>query len=445
MTKKINAFITRDDFINNNPNTVSPIFEISDLALTYSKNKQIYYDSNDSIYSLYLFKIENSNSLTQIEVNNIIIVVKNFISFLSSTTLTSKTQIILSFINNFNTVNTSIPISNFNYNEIINYNNLKVPNYLTFKINNIDCNIWLSDSVFKVFYPFYDIQIVTPFENFNSIINNVSAIVTALDNFNLVDFNTRIELNKQNNPTTYTRILNIPYKVPSSNIIKNCYFGFNIYGLQGNYEFILKLELYNYLLNTVGLTSSIVENIFPDILKINEFFIIPRWDDFAIPNQVGQNGINSQISLAFTRPFDINKFIKIYGEDTSILNYLRHNTYNVPFDYNNILLNIVNGYYTENNLKDFKNNFKDLITVSSTHPDFSRMTTRTQQFTTLLMNLLHITNSDNSTELFNKIITNSSILTTKIITRNTIEYLSTKFENWQLYIIPKYEYIRLNI
>lgn len=445
MLKEIKAFITRDDFVNNIPNNVAPLFELSDISLTYSKNKQIFYDSTNTIYSLFLFNIKNGTTLTQIEVNSIIKVIKDFSSFLTSTLLISKSHIILSFVNNFNTVNSSTPITNFNYNDVINYGGLKAPDYITFEINNILCRIWLSDNAFKVFYPDYNIQIVTPFENFNNIINNVSAVVAELDNFSLVDFNIRIELDKQNNPTTYTRILNIPYKIPSSNITKNCYFGFNIYGIQGNYEFILKLELYNYLLNVVGLTSSTIESIFPSLLKINEFFIIPRWNYFAIPTQVGQNGINSQVVLAYNRTFDINKFIKVYGSDNTIINYLQNNTYNVPFDYNNILLNIVNGYHTEDHLKDFKENFKDLITVSSTHPDFSRMTTKTQQFVTLLMNMLTIADSDNSTEMFNKIIANSNELTTRIITRDTVEYISQRFENWQIYVLPKYEYIRLHI
>ena len=47
--------------------------------------------------------------------------------------------------------------------------------------------------------------------------------------------------------------------------------------------------------------------------------------------------------------------------------------------------------------------------------------------------------------MFNKIIANSNELTTRIITRDTVEYISQRFENWQIYVLPKYEYIRLHI
>lgn len=438
MTKQIKAFVTNDSFINNAPNAISPIYEISDIALTYSRNKQIYYSSNNSLYSLYLFKSTGLTHLTQTEVNNIIDVIISFSTFLTNTTITNKQQIIISFLNNFNLANSSNPLSNFNYNNIVSTNNIRSVDYITFTINNINCEIWLSDSVFKEFYPDYEISIVLPFNNFSTIFNNISSFIAALDNFNLLEFNTRIEADKNNNPTTYTRILNIPFKVPNSNVFKNCYFAFNIYGAKGNYDFILKLELYNYLTNTLGLSANLVEARFPSILNINEFFIIPRWDKISIPAHVGQSSINSQIILAYAEPFDMNKYIKIYTDN----NYLRNNTYAVPFDYNNIILFITNGYYTEPDIKDFKQYFSDFITVTSSHPDFARMSLRTQRFITLLENMLSVADSNDSTELFNKLISNNNYRFS-IIKRENVSYLTYFYEKHQIYVIPKYQFLSL--
>lgn len=438
MAKIIKAFVTRDDFINNTANVVSSIYELSDKALTYSKNKQQFYSTIDSKYSLYLFNIENGTSLLQNEVNDIIKVISSFTTFLTNTTITVKQNIIISFTNEFNTQNPTSQITNLNYSQDISYNGVRAPDYLSFTIDNIDCSIWLSNEHFELFYPNYEISIVFPFHNFTTIFNNASSMITALNTFNLVEFNTRVELDKEDKPTTYTAILNIPYKVPNTSINRDCYFAFNIYGGQGNYDFILRLELYNYLTNTLGFNGNLIEQLFPTILNINEFFITPRWERIAIPSQIGQVGINSQLSLTYNEEFDLNKFIKIYTNT----NYLKNNTYSVPFDYNNILLYITNGYYTEAQYKDFKNYYSDFITVTSIHPDFSRMSTRTQRFISLLETLLNVSDCNSSSELFNNIlqITDYSL---NIIDRGGVSYLTTFFDKHQYYIIPKYEQLSL--
>lgn len=438
MSKEIKAFVTNDLFIDNTANVVSPLYEISDIALTYSKTKQQYTSSVNPLYSLYLFKSIELTGLTQDEVNDIIRVIDSLSAFLSTTQLTSKQQIVISFTNEYNLANPTAPVSNLTYNNTIDANLTRSVDYLSFTIKTINCEIWLTDSIFRTFYPHYDINIILPFANFPSIINNTSNFITALDDFNLLQFNERIEDNKNINPTTYSKILNIPYRVPNTSVYKNCYFAFNIYGLQGNYDYILKLELYQYLTETLLIPGSVAEELFPSILNINEFFITPRWDKIAIPSQVGQSSIASQITSAFSEEFDTNKFVQVYNNTT----YLRNNTYAVPFDYNNILLHITNGFYSESTVKDFKQYYHDFITVTSSHPDFARMAPRTQHLVSLLESMIDVSNCNNSTELFNNLIGNTSYRFT-IINRSGVNYLSFFLEKHQIYILPKYEFLRL--
>lgn len=438
MAKEIKAFITRDDFVNNTPGNVSPIFELSEISLTYSKNKQQYYYSADSKYSLYVFKLLNDTSLLQTEVDSVIKVATEFTTFLTSTQLTIKQQLIASFISNYNLVNTTAPVTDLNYNTTIDYQNVRSCDYITFIVSGVNASIWLSDETFKSFYPDYEISPVLPFSNFSSIINSPTAFITALDSFNPIEFNNSIELNKNQFPTTFTKMINIPYRVPNTSIDKNCYFAFNIYGKQGNYDYVLKLELYNYLVSVLGLDGPTIELLFPTILNINEFFVTPQWSRIALSSQVGQNGINSQLQLAYSEPFTLNNFIKVYNN----INYLRDNTYSVPYDYNNLMLYITNGYYTEAPIKDFKQYYGDIITVTSIHPDFARMSAKTQRFITLISNMLQICDSSNSTEFFNKLIQNQDYVFT-IINRGGVTYLSIFYDKHQYYVIPRYAYLNL--
>lgn len=434
MAKEIKGFITRDDFVLSSNAEVSPLYELSDIAYTYSKEKKLYNSYTNSLYALHAFKQIDIDTLLQSEVEDIIDVVMKFSDYLTTSLVTNKQQSIIVFTNDFNLTNPSKPVSELNYNTVVSHRNIKSVDYITFKINGIFCSLWLSDEVFRAFYPEYDVNIVLPFSDFPAIVSNTSEFIQALESFDLIDFNKRVEQNKNELPTTYTKIVNIPYRVPNTSVTKNCYFAFNIYGLQGNYDYILKLELYDYLVNVLNLDGTYVETIFPTILNINEFFIVPRWDAVAIPTQVGQNGINSQIFSAYNQTFDQDKFIKVYNDPS----YLRSNTYNVPFDYNNVMLQVTNGYYTEMAVRDFKTYYNDLITVTSLHPDFARMKPRTQRFVTLMENMLDISNSANPTEMFNKIMQNENYRFT-IITRANVNYISIFFEDHQIYMVPKYQ------
>ncbi len=83
-----------------------------------------------------------------------------------------------------------------------------------------------------------------------------------------------------------------------------------------------------------------------------------------------------------------------------------------------------------------------LFPASSLSQDFGRMSSRTQRFIILLENLLDIADSNNQTELFNKVVQNDSYLFT-IIDRGGVTYVSVFFEEHQYYVIPKFEFLRL--
>lgn len=437
MPRQIRGFVTCDSFINNNEGVVAPIYELSDMGLTYSKQKQQYASSDDSTFSLYVFKEIDNDGLSQTEIDNIINIVKEFVLYCTTVQLSEAQDRVITFMANYNVAHSSAAISDLKYTTLIETENVTAPGYMTFTVLGISCSIWLNDPAFRGYFPDYEINIVYPFVNFNGTVANVSAMVSALSSFSLVEFNTRIEQAKGVYPTTYVKILNIPYRIPGTQILKDCYFAFNQYGAQGNYDYVLKLKLYE-ALQGLGLTSEYIEMIFPSILKINEFFITPRWDRFAIPTQIGQNGILSQISKAFSDTFDLATYIKVYND----LDYLKNNSYNVPYDYNNVLLTISNGYYSDEEVKDFKTYYSDLISVTSTHPDFGRMNTKTQHFATMLENMLEVADAETSVKMFNKMLSNHDY-TFNMITRQGVWYLSMFFDKHQIYVIPKFEYMRL--
>lgn len=436
MSKSIKGFVTCDSFVDNAQGAVAPIYEISAQGLTYARDRQHYYSTDDSLYSLVVFYQQTPGLLSQEETNSIIDVIKQFVRHCTLNRLQPKQAAIASFIYNYNIGHASTPVSDMTVSALLDTGATVAPDYISFTIRGVTAGLWLSDSAFRGFYPHYDIDIVLPFENFAQVVASGAGMMEAITGFSLVEFNKRIEDAKNNQPTTYTAILNIPYKLPNSTVVRDVYFAFNQYGSQGNYDYVLKLKLYEYLLS-LGLSSEYIESIFPTILKVNEFFITPRWDSMAVPSQVGQSGIMSQISLAYDTRFDLDKFVKVYTD----LEYLRTNSYNVPYDYNNILLTVTNGFYSEEAVKDFRTVYKDLISVTSTHPDFGRMARKTQRLVSLLENMLVISDTSTSTQMFTKMMDNENY-DFAILTRQGVNYLSVHYEGHQFYMVPKFEYLQ---
>lgn len=436
MAKKIKAFITRDDFITPGNWENSPIYELSDDSLTYSKRKEIIYPSEHPKYAVHSFGYQEVNKLTNIEANAIVRCVLEFVEHLTADAFSTKQKILSTFITRHNSLFPETPASNIDYNAVVNHLGLRAPDYITFTILDVDCSIWLSENTFNKLYPSYDINIVTPFDNFSNNINNTQETLRLLEEFSIITFNERIEINKDGYPPTVTRIMKIPYRVPNTELERDCYFCFNIYGLQGNHEHILRLELYRFLTEDVGLTPEFVESVFPSVLNINEFFLVPRWDRYAIPSQVGQGSINSQLTRTYTEEFDIEKFVKVYNNPT----FSKNNTYSFPCNFNNLLINVLNGFHTSPLVKDFMTYYKDIIAVSSNHPDFNRMSNRTQLFLTILEHFLEIADANSETELFNKIIQNTNH-NFNLTERGGITYVTIQFQDHQYYVIPRYEYL----
>lgn len=436
MSKDIKIFITRDDFIVPSNKLTSPVYELSEISSTYSKSKEIVYPSEHPTYAIHSFDHTLSNSIDNSEANFIIRAIKEFVDHATSLPTTSKQTILSGFLTRYNSLFPDEEITLLEYNTIIPYNGIRVPDYISFTMLGINCSIWLSEATFNKLYPAYDIGLVLPFENFETILPNTQEMLTRLEDFDPILFNERIETNKDSISPTVTRIVNVPFKVPNTNVTKKCYFGFNIYGINGNHEHILRLELHRHLTEDLGLNPTFVEERFPTILNVNEFFIVPRWDDYAIPSQVGQMGINSQVVKRFNPVNDMVNYVKIHNDE----NFFISNTYNVPHVSNNILLTVLNGLHSEDLLRDFKDYFDDIITVSSTHPDFNRMSTRTQRFLSLTEHLLIISDADSKTDLFNKIIS-STEYNFNITERAGITYVTFRYEDHQYYVVPRYEYL----
>jgi hypothetical protein len=104
---------------------------------------------------------------------------------------------------------------------------------------------------------------------------------------------------------------------------------------------------------------------------------------------------------------------------------------------------VTNGEYSNDEVKDFLSYYKDLITVNSLHPDFARMSAKTQKFLSMLFDLLKVGDASSSTELLDSIVSEKNYLF-RIIKRNEVLFVSILYDQHQYYLLPRYEMAQIN-
>lgn len=434
MKKQVRCFIIDTQHVTPDTNTVSELFELSEFSRTFAKRKEERKLKDDARNIIVSFHHNDDNHLTDDEVQLIISVTNRFATHATNTPTDRKSEIINNFINDHN-LSASAPMLSFNYNELVELDNARYPDFFTFETDELAASVWLSDATFKLTYPLYDIVTILPFENFQNIVRDNRQMVDALGKVTMSDLIERINLATNGYPPSYNKATNIPYYEVKGAEPIDCYFGTNIWGEHGNYDYIIKEDILGKL-KDLGLEDEFIEEHFPDIYKVNEFFFIPQWERYAIPYKTGQGSINSQITSTYNEPFTIGRFVPVYADDT---NYLRDNTLTVPYPYNNINLLVVNGKYTREEIRKFDGLFGDLIAVPTGHPDFARMSGPTQRFMINMTYLMHVADSADQTEVFNKIMATSELRIT-FSNRNDIEYLSASVDEHRYYILPRYIY-----
>ncbi|MNU19581.1 hypothetical protein D3C71_78110 [compost metagenome] len=255
----------------------------------------------------------------------------------------------------------------------------KVPSLGT---NNI--KIWFVDDAFASQYDEFEILVVPPMDNLNDFFKTGTQVEALLKLRTISQTADKIQQAKGGKPETIVRIdqydyvdpLNNAHRVPST-------WGILIYGAAGNNIDSIKDALVDYILENSDHTREEWTPILPDIFKRTEFVLIPRWDQYAIPNRETAAGIYSPFANLSGALAKLKALITNYPES-------HINSHGTAFGHPYKSLNILACGGPENRDDKFKltDVVADWIAVSSTSIDFNRMTQATQGWALLLGELL---------------------------------------------------------
>lgn len=425
------SFISNTMFANNTPGVVAQLGELSSLSHTFAREKG-YYSNKDTAPNLLVTTFTSNDGTVKITVPNIIAQqTLEIAAFIYNQTLGGITDITATvLLENLLTTFTG-KASDFECGNMVSDGTHTLPEYVSWKCltdsahgDNI-IKVWFVDASFQQQYEEYEIYVIPPFTTLNNFFlpgSDVEVLMGALTSAGTMD---RIQAAKQGYPETIVRTQTYNYIDPlNSNHIVPADWSVLIYGPAGDNIDSIKDALMAFILANSTHDRPSWVNIFPDIFKRTEFILLPLMDQFSIPNLVMTTGIYSpQVKLS-TSVAKMKQYATQYP-DPHISSYLTM----MGHPYRSVAILSIGSPDNREAKYELMDIFPDLIAVTSTSPDFNRMSQTTQDWASMLAEMLQVAES---VEEFTSVPPGM-----QKVHRDGILYLTKSFQNISYLVVAK--------
>lgn len=381
----LKGFITIYHRIDNVEGAVAPVGELSAHSYTFSSEKEIYNKSDYDGYRLTVFSNRDGDGNTvDVEdgaVEESLKIASWLNSFVDNNVVINDPALVQqAILTNFPDL-TKVVVG-----EMVKVNNDYFPSSLEL-VNGTTgkaLKLWFADSHFRQEYDEYEIKVIhpvkvlddmlRPYEEFNPILS----AVTYVEQMARVNAITTIDPATVVKPLTYDW-----YDQNDSRLTTRVSWTLIVYGQAGDNLERLQNAIIEQVLGETNGTDDQWQTAVPDLFSPTEYWLIPGWHRFAIPNQGLVVGIHSP----FTDVADINKragkffleqpddHIDVFTEATTAI-------------YKSLSLVTIGSKTNRNNIYRVSELFPDYMIVSSTSPDFARLAPATQEWVLLVHNML---------------------------------------------------------
>lgn len=427
----LKGFVTHANLINNTPGTIAPYGELSTQSMTYSREKGYYKSLTSNEITFVSFSSLNNGSpraISQDLANNVITIAKYIFDKAASTVgQTFSDDLALELLTNFGNMGNSFVCGAMVENggryapEWVSWRAVGVPDY---DVNN-NIKIWLSDSAFKLQYDEFNIVVVPPIVNLDDFFRSGVQVHQLIDSFSQSELINRVQLVKGNNPESFINAEEFDYIDPlnSGHKVKTTWHVL-IYGVAGNNSDAINEAIAQHILSRSTHTREEWTQILPDIFKRTEFIVVPFWNAVSIPNRQLQSGIYSPVTSPNAALNTVKQIVPSYAPA-----HINDNMQVLSNSYKSLQMGVIGGADNRYNLFKFTQLFNDYINTNSISLEFGRMTQRTQDWSTMMTNLLVI--AESATE-FTSI--PPEVTRTK---RNNVVYIVKRFENINYMVATK--------
>jgi hypothetical protein len=447
MTDKIvlKGFVQINSLIDNHSSTVAPVGEMSPISKTFSREQAIYTTADAQGVNLIALSVKygdevlvdlNEGNLTETLGATWTDHTSNLLEICEWVIVQAKagrfSQNVESFRNQFIT----------QWGEVYTLNDsgfmvagvsLWCPGYIDISWNiegalqNTN-KIWFASEAFDAQYDDYEIVPVPPItdlDNFFTGFTNVKNIVKAIK---LSDVMENVNIVKDGYPETTIVTNSFEWVDPiNSTLTYPVDWTVVVYGPAGENLDSIKEAIIAYVLQNSTHTRTEWEVIFPDIFTATEFIITPMWNNYSIPNRELETGLYSPVVSVEDAFLLSNATAKGTGYTSE---HVRSVLQVAPNPYKSLALSIIGGPKNRNGINRFNLQFKDYLSVASTHLDFRRMNVTTRDFVFILSGMLKYAEAMTLTSSVPREHTRA--------VRDGIVYLSRTYDRVQYLVVTKY-------
>lgn len=383
----IHGFVTKDSFISNTTGEVAEFFELSPMALTYSKDRCEYQNINFSGDVLHTFTAKDTETnqsfiLSSAQVSLILAVVNTARQYCQNNIGTFQST---DFINSIQVAHHS-QITSFDHGTLYEGDSQSFPEWFSWRDSaGTEIRIWIRSEAFENQYSYYEIVTVAPLDNIDAFFGSYSSTSQQIKALSITSIMDRVQNAKDGYPDTFTRVLTFKYYNPN-NLAQSTdtHWGVLVYGKNGDNIDSIKDAIIDYLLTNSTHPEDHWRVIFPEIFQRTEFLFFPRWDKLAVHNTT----ILSSIYRSIHSPKEMNDFIKLNSPSVVTDEYVNEKSRIIPFDYKAVVCGVLAGVTNTANMDGLEEIFPDYIPVSTSDLDFNRMTQVTQDWVVKMVELI---------------------------------------------------------
>ena len=387
MSTIVKGFVQIEDLISNVKGQIFHVGELSDFGRTFSKEKSETTSSNYPGYTL--IGLKTTNSLNEYLAptlgiaEEIFAVVKDALAYTQSHVRPFSVDDFAQTI----AADFYERIGSFTFGDFSDNSVIALPEWMSWVSltqSNTKIKVWLSDSALRNQYDEYSIDVIPPvdiidhlFYPYNQALTEVNLrglstigpLIAAkrgdyretnlcFDAFGFVNRNDKAQVN----PVVWTSL---------------------VYGPAGDNIDARKDAVVEFISDNSTVSTSLWEQIFPELFQRTEFFIIPRWDKEAVPNRTDLAKLYSTYvdpveSLAWACKYlsDIDP-VKVHNRLTCM-----------PYGYKELSLMVVGGSSNPDGSSRIEDIYPDYLPLPNTSIDFDRMQTDTKTWVLFLESLL---------------------------------------------------------
>lgn len=447
----LKGFIKYSNLINNDTAVVSLLGEMSPISMSYAKEKGYYTDilapgvELVSMSGLLTESSVTSKAPVPGDVAEFTIAVGKWIfdNCTNSSILGLTSGQYLDYINAINTYFTASGYANYDFANLLigdmvtlsvpSQTDKKMPEWMSFSITYDDAGtdktstvkIWFSDTAFRNQFDEYEIVVVPPITTLDDFFLPYTQVKNLIDAFTPPVMMQKIATAVDIYPPTLVKTNMYTWhddQLPPNTI--NTPWTVVIYGIFGNNNDLIVQAIIDYILDNTSHTYEEWVEIFPDIFKTTEFTITPMWNRYAIPNMTLTAGVYSPMLNQGQDIANVLPTVAAYGAPFVNLHLMSG-----LFTYKSLAFYVVGSPNNKDNLFDFDDVFEDYIAVDTNSLDFGKMSAKTQNWVTFILELLLIAETVTPSS-------NIPFTCTKII-RNGILYIASSYDNIQYLITSK--------